>query len=76
MRSPLFRAALALVLFSGWLALLFSGFAFHGGVHLLLAAGLGLFPWRAAGAPSAPERLAPDRLAPERLDRVGQHADP
>jgi hypothetical protein len=65
MRSPLIRAALALVLFSGWLALLFSGFALHGAVHLLLAAGLGLFPWRAAGA-----------SAPERLDGIRQHPDP
>ena len=46
MRSPLVRAALALLLFSGWLALLFSGFAFRGGVHLLLAAALAAFPWR------------------------------
>jgi len=50
MHSPLIRAALSLVLFSSWLALLFSGFAFHGAVHLLLAAALALFPWRAARA--------------------------
>jgi hypothetical protein len=49
-RSQTTRAALALTLFSGWLALLFWGFAFGGGVHLLLAAGLALFPWRAARA--------------------------
>jgi hypothetical protein len=49
MRSPTLRAAVALVLFSGWMALLFWGFAFGGGVHLLLLAGLILFPWRAAG---------------------------
>jgi hypothetical protein len=48
--SPLIRAALSLVLFSSWLALLFSGFALHGAVHLLLAAGLACFPWRAARA--------------------------
>jgi hypothetical protein len=48
--SPLIRAALSLVLFSSWLALLFSGFALHGAVHLLLAAGLAFFPWRAARA--------------------------
>ncbi|MEA2599480.1 MAG: hypothetical protein QOF89_472 [Acidobacteriota bacterium] len=47
MRSPILRAALALVLFSSWLALLFSGLAFGGAVHLLLLAALGLFPWRA-----------------------------
>jgi hypothetical protein len=52
MRSPTFRAALSLLLFSGWLTLLFWGFAFGGAVHLLLAAGLALFPWRAARAPA------------------------
>jgi membrane protein required for beta-lactamase induction len=51
MLSPTVRAALALALFSGWMALLFWGFAFGGAVHLLLAAGLALFPWRAAAAP-------------------------
>ncbi|HEY0558135.1 MAG TPA: hypothetical protein VGG20_28045 [Thermoanaerobaculia bacterium] len=57
MRSPTVRAALALALFSGWMALLFWGFAFGGGVHALLAAGLALFPWRsaAAAAPIPPE---------------------
>jgi hypothetical protein len=52
MRSPTLRAALALLLFSGWMALLFWGLAFGGGAHLLLAAGLALFPWRAARAPA------------------------
>jgi len=55
MRSPLtraltraiVRAAFALSLFSGWLALLFAGFAGGGAVHLLLLAALVLFPWRA-----------------------------
>jgi hypothetical protein len=47
MRSPVLRAALALLLFSGWMALLFWGFALGGGVHLLLVGGLALFPWRA-----------------------------
>jgi hypothetical protein len=37
----------SLLLISSWLALLFSGFAFHGAVHLLLVAALVLFPWRA-----------------------------
>jgi hypothetical protein len=41
------RAALALLLFTGWLALLFLGHAAGGAVHLLLAGALGLFPWRA-----------------------------
>jgi hypothetical protein len=45
------RALLALVLFSSWLALLFSGLAFGGAVHLLLLATLGLFPWRASASP-------------------------
>jgi hypothetical protein len=47
MRSPAFRAALALLLFSGWMALLFWGFALGGGAHLLLVGSLALFPWRA-----------------------------
>lgn len=50
MSSPTLRAALALLLFSGWLALLFAGFALGGGVHVLFFAALGLFPWRAAAA--------------------------
>jgi hypothetical protein len=50
MRTPTLRAALALLLFSGWMALLFWGFAFGGAVHLLLAAGVALFPWRALAA--------------------------
>lgn len=41
------RAALALTLFTGWLALLFVGHAAGGAVHLLLVGALGLFPWRA-----------------------------
>lgn len=45
--SPLTRSALALLLFSGWLALLFAGLAGGGAVHLLLAAAAGLFPWKA-----------------------------
>jgi len=44
--SPMLRTAAALSLFTGWLALLFSGFAWGGAVHLLLAGGLALFPWR------------------------------
>ena len=45
--TPTLRAALALVLFTGWLALLFVGYAAGGAVHLLRAGALGLFPWRA-----------------------------
>lgn len=48
MRSPFARAALSTTLFSGWLGLLFAGFAGGGAVHLLLLAALVLFPWRAA----------------------------
>ena len=40
------RTAAALALFTGWLALLFAGFAVGGAVHLLLAGSLALFPWR------------------------------
>lgn len=47
MRSPTVRAALALLLFSGWMGLLFAGFAFGGAIHLLLLAALLLFPWKA-----------------------------
>jgi hypothetical protein len=53
MISPVSRAALAAVLFSSWLALLFSGLAFGGAVHLLPAGALVLFPWRAAAKPAA-----------------------
>lgn len=44
--TPILRAALALLLFTGWLALLFMGFAAGGAVHLMLAGALVLFPWR------------------------------
>jgi hypothetical protein len=49
--SPTVRAAVALLLFSAWLALLFAGLAGGGAVHLLLLAALALFPWKAAAAP-------------------------
>lgn len=49
--SPTLRAALALLLFSAWLALLFAGLAGGGAVHLLLLAALVFFPWKAAAAP-------------------------
>ena len=45
--SSTLRAALALLLFTGWLGLLFVGYAAGGAVHLLLAGALGLFPWKA-----------------------------
>ena len=46
MRSPTARAALALLLFSGWIGLFFAGFALGGAIHLLLVGALVLFPWR------------------------------
>jgi hypothetical protein len=46
--SPTVRAAVALLSFSAWLALLFAGLAGGGAVHLLLLAALALFPWKAA----------------------------
>jgi len=45
--STLPRAALALLLFSAWMALLFAGLAGGGAVHLLLAGAAGVFPWKA-----------------------------
>jgi len=45
--SPLTRSALALLLFSGWMALLFAGMAAGGAVHLLLAGAAAVFPWKA-----------------------------
>lgn len=41
------RSALALLLFSAWLALLFAGLSGGGAVHLLLVAAAVLFPWKA-----------------------------
>jgi hypothetical protein len=55
MRFPAIRAVFSLILISAWLALLFSGLAFGGAVHLLLGAALVLFPWRATGAPLSSE---------------------
>lgn len=46
----LLRAALAFASLSGWLTLLLLGVAAGGAVHLLLAAALALFPWRALRA--------------------------
>ena len=45
--SPLTRSALAFLLFSGWMALLFAGLSAGGAVHLLLAGAAGVFPWKA-----------------------------
>ena len=48
--TRLFACAAAI---AAWLVLLFLGYALGGAVHLLLALGLVLFPWR---APSGAER--------------------
>ena len=45
--SPTARAALAFAALSAWLVLLLLGHAGGGAVHLLFAAALALFPWRA-----------------------------
>ncbi|HEV8581707.1 MAG TPA: hypothetical protein VGX68_21780 [Thermoanaerobaculia bacterium] len=47
MRSPILRAALSLLLFTSWMALLFAGYILGGAIHLLFLAALLLFPWRA-----------------------------
>lgn len=59
MRSPTLRAAVALVLFSSWLALLFAGFALGGAIHLVLVAALVLFPWRASAKEASGEEERP-----------------
>lgn len=48
--TPRIRLYLSCLLVSSWLALLLTGNAFGGLVHLLLAAALILFPWRAAAS--------------------------
>ena len=48
--SPTLRAALALASLSAWLVLQFAGWTGGGAVHLLFAASLALFPWRALRA--------------------------
>lgn len=45
--SPTARAAVALLLFSGWLSGLLAGAVFGGALHLLLPAAAAVFPWRA-----------------------------
>jgi fatty acid desaturase len=71
-RAAYWRAALALLLFSTWMALLFAGFLFGGALHLLLPAAAALFPWRWLAPPLPPlpaEEPADERRAgrpPER----------
>jgi hypothetical protein len=52
MRSPAWRAAAALLLFSTWMGLLFAGFLLRGALHLLLLGAAALFPWRSLPAPA------------------------
>jgi len=52
--APTPRAAVALLLFSAWLALLFTGHTGRGAVHLLLLAALAAFPWKATAPPAVP----------------------
>jgi hypothetical protein len=51
MFSSAVRAGLGLSLVSSWLTLLFVGWTLGGGVHLLLAAALVIFPWRDLPSP-------------------------
>jgi hypothetical protein len=44
--SPLQRILLAAALVSGWLVCLLAGWSLGGAIHVALAAGLGVFPWR------------------------------
>jgi hypothetical protein len=77
MRRPLIRAAAGLLLLTAWLALLFAGVALHGGIHLLLLAALGVFPWRSGSRTLAAGAGEPQGAsAAEGLDRARQHADP
>jgi hypothetical protein len=52
LRSPAWRAAAALLLFSTWMGLLFAGFVLRGALHLLLLGAAALFPWRSLPAPA------------------------
>lgn len=63
---PTLRAALALAALSAWLVLLFSGWTIAGAVHLLLAAAVALFPWRAAVARDHGEEPGGGRTTEER----------
>jgi hypothetical protein len=51
MPSPTWRAALALLMFSAWMGLLFGGFLLGGALHLLLLGAAALFPWRSLPPP-------------------------
>ena len=52
---PTLRLFAAAACLSGWLVLLFLGFAAGGAVHLLAVAGLALVPWRAGVRSTFPE---------------------
>ena len=75
MRSPTVRAAVAFLLVSAWMALLFWGFALGGAVHLLLAGALAAFPWRAARALTPPTPSLP-ALQPPSPGREGAQSKP
>lgn len=63
LRHPTSRAALSVAALSAWLVLLFTGWVAGGAAHLLFAAALLLFPWRAAlstGAASTSEATDPE----------------
>ena len=45
--SAVLRTAGSVICLSSWMVLLFSGIILGGAVHLLLAASLALYPWRA-----------------------------
>jgi hypothetical protein len=55
-RAAYGRAALALLLFSTWMALLFAGYLLGGALHLLLPAAAALFPWRWLAPPAGEQR--------------------
>ncbi len=56
MRSPVLRAALALLLLSTWMGLLFAGILMGGALHLLLPGAALLFP----GGALAPRQPSAD----------------
>jgi hypothetical protein len=63
MLPPGLRAAVALLLVSLWMGLLFAGFLLHGALHLLLAGAAALFPWKSLPPPVPP--VAPEPPGPD-----------
>jgi hypothetical protein len=67
MLPPGLRAAVALLLVSVWMGLLFAGgFLLHGALHLLLAGAAVLFPWRSLPPPVPPVPPEPPGAGPRR----------